>query len=109
LAVYDKPMIYYPLSTPSPKRTFVKKRLWRVPPATGGIIMKIHTTNIPDVRVFEPRVHGDERGYFMETFRQSTFDKLGLNFVQDNHSRSSRHVLRGLHYQVERPRGSWCG
>ena len=58
---------------------------------------------IPDVIVIEPKVHGDERGYFVETFRQDQFEKfLGfkVNFIQDNESRSHRGVLRGLHYQL---------
>ena len=59
--------------------------------------------NIPDVIVIEPKVHGDERGYFVETFRQDKFEEfLGfkLNFCQDNESRSHKGVLRGLHYQL---------
>jgi dTDP-4-dehydrorhamnose 3,5-epimerase len=58
---------------------------------------------IPDVMLIKPRVHGDERGYFVETFRQDKLEQaLGytLNFVQDNESKSSRGVLRGLHYQL---------
>lgn len=67
----------------------------------------VHTT-LPGVLIFEPRVHGDARGFFLESFRQQVFlEATGLNlqFVQDNHSRSGRHVLRGLHYQMERPQG----
>ena len=63
-------------------------------------------TEINDVYILEPRVFGDARGYFMETFRQSDFEaQTGMNgcFVQDNESKSSRGVLRGLHYQ----RGEW--
>lgn len=59
--------------------------------------------NIPDVIVIEPKVHGDERGYFVETFRQDRFEEfLGfkVNFCQDNESRSHHGVLRGLHYQL---------
>ena len=69
--------------------------------------MKITSTSIADVLVFEPTVHGDERGYFMETFRLSHLeDKLpGINFVQDNQSRSSQGTLRGLHYQLQFPQG----
>lgn len=58
---------------------------------------------IPDILVIEPKVHGDERGYFVETFRQDKFEKaLGyqVNFVQDNESKSSKGVLRGLHFQL---------
>jgi dTDP-4-dehydrorhamnose 3,5-epimerase len=64
--------------------------------------------SIPDVIRIEPKVHGDARGFFQETFRQDLFDTTvghPVHFVQDNHSRSSKGVLRGLHYQVERPQG----
>ncbi|MEW6989417.1 dTDP-4-dehydrorhamnose 3,5-epimerase [Colwelliaceae bacterium 6441] len=69
--------------------------------------MKIIKTNIPDVIIFEPKVFGDERGFFMETFRQSWFEDLNINihFVQSNHSKSNKGVLRGLHYQVQQPQG----
>lgn len=71
------------------------------------ILMNIVDTAIPDVKIFEPKVFGDERGFFIETFRQSHFDGLGLDmsFVQDNHSSSSKGVLRGLHYQIKQPQG----
>ena len=65
--------------------------------------MKIVPTILPDVKLIEPRVFGDERGFFMESFNQKTFNQatgLALNFVQDNHSRSAKGVLRGLHYQL---------
>ena len=65
--------------------------------------MKFIRTDIPDVVIIEPVVHGDERGYFVETFRQEKLeDFLGfnVNFCQDNESKSSRGVLRGLHYQL---------
>ena len=69
--------------------------------------MKIIKTAIPDVLVFEPQVHQDDRGYFMETWRESQFDELSpnLRFVQDNQSQSSRGTLRGLHYQRIHPQG----
>lgn len=70
--------------------------------------MKIIETVIPDVIVIEPTVFGDERGFFYESFNEKLFqEKIGrrVNFVQDNHSRSSKGVLRGLHYQVEQPQG----
>ena len=63
---------------------------------------------IPDVMLIEPKVFGDARGFFFESFNQRTFnDATGTDhqFVQDNHSRSSRGVLRGLHYQIQRPQG----
>jgi dTDP-4-dehydrorhamnose 3,5-epimerase len=65
--------------------------------------MKVIPTAIPDVLVLEPRVFGDERGYFLESFNQRAFDAAvgrHIEFVQDNHSRSQRGVLRGLHYQL---------
>lgn len=69
--------------------------------------MKITPTSLPDVLIFEPQVHGDHRGFFMETWRRATFEEQGLpaDFVQDNQSRSARGILRGLHYQVNRPQG----
>lgn len=66
--------------------------------------MNIIKTEIPDVLIFEPKVFGDERGFFMESFNQKVFEEASgrnVNFVQDNHSQSSKDVLRGLHYQVE--------
>ena len=65
--------------------------------------MNFIRTEIPDVVIIEPQVHGDERGYFVETFRQDKLEEfLGfkINFCQDNESKSSRGVLRGLHYQL---------
>ena len=63
---------------------------------------------IPDVIVFEPRVFGDERGFFFESFNQNVFEEVvgqPISFVQDNHSRSVKGVLRGLHYQIQQPQG----
>ncbi len=68
-------------------------------------MMDIRVTEIPEVLIFEPKVFGDDRGFFMETFRQSLFDDLGFDFVQDNHSKSTKGVLRGLHYQIKQPQG----
>lgn len=65
-------------------------------------------TDIPDLLIIEPKVFGDERGFFFESFNQKTFAALtglNVNFVQDNHSRSAHHVLRGLHYQIQHPQG----
>jgi dTDP-4-dehydrorhamnose 3,5-epimerase len=64
-------------------------------------------TALPDIFVLEPRVFGDERGFFLESFNERTMRELGIdeNFVQDNHSCSSRNVLRGLHYQVKQAQG----
>jgi dTDP-4-dehydrorhamnose 3,5-epimerase len=70
--------------------------------------MQAISTSIPDVLILEPKVFGDDRGYFLESFNARTFKQLtGLdrNFVQDNHSRSSKNVLRGLHYQIRQPQG----
>jgi dTDP-4-dehydrorhamnose 3,5-epimerase len=69
--------------------------------------VKIVDTALPDVKIFEPRVFGDERGFFQETWNAETFRNLGydLEFVQDNHSRSGRGILRGLHYQIKQPQG----
>lgn len=66
----------------------------------------IHTA-IPDVLLIEPQVFGDERGFFMETYRQDEFVKCGMpaDFVQDNHSGSRRGTLRGLHYQIQQAQG----
>ena len=69
--------------------------------------MKKITTNLDDCLVLEPVVHGDDRGFFIESWNSRTFDELGLDlkFVQDNHSRSSQGVLRGLHFQLNTPQG----
>jgi dTDP-4-dehydrorhamnose 3,5-epimerase len=70
--------------------------------------MKVISTRIPDVLLLEPRVFGDARGFFLESFNQTAFSAatgLDVTFVQDNHSRSSRGVLRGLHYQLQQPQG----
>jgi dTDP-4-dehydrorhamnose 3,5-epimerase len=70
--------------------------------------LKVTPTAIPDVLVIEPKVFGDSRGFFFESFNQKAFnDATGLNetFVQDNHSRSAKGVLRGLHYQLQQPQG----
>jgi dTDP-4-dehydrorhamnose 3,5-epimerase len=69
--------------------------------------MKIIETSLPGVLILEPKVFGDERGFFVETYREQVFAEAGLNltFVQDNQSRSRRGVLRGLHYQLQQPQG----
>ena len=70
--------------------------------------MKVISTEIPDVLLLEPRVFQDDRGFFLETWNARTFRneiKLDVQFVQDNHSRSARDVLRGLHYQIRQPQG----
>ena len=69
--------------------------------------MKAIPTAIPDVLLLEPRVFGDERGFFYESWNRRSFAELGIDvdFVQDNHSKSQRNVLRGLHYQIEHAQG----
>jgi dTDP-4-dehydrorhamnose 3,5-epimerase len=69
--------------------------------------MKVIETKLPEVLIIEPRVFGDSRGFFKETFQIQHYKTLGigLDFVQDNHSRSQKGVLRGLHFQVNRPQG----
>ena len=71
--------------------------------------MKVIDTKIPDVKIIEPAVFGDERGFFMETWQQKKFEELvtgkPIQFVQDNHSKSKKGILRGLHYQTENTQG----
>ena len=70
--------------------------------------MQAVQTAIPGLLIIEPRVFGDARGFFFESFNQKVFEQLtgrADRFVQDNHSRSARHVLRGLHYQIKQPQG----
>lgn len=69
--------------------------------------MKVTATDIPDVKLLEPNIFGDERGFFMETFREEWFRQhvADVQFVQDNHSKSAKGILRGLHYQLKQPQG----
>ncbi|GGO63639.1 dTDP-4-dehydrorhamnose 3,5-epimerase [Bowmanella pacifica] len=69
--------------------------------------MQVIETAIPEVKIIEPRLFGDERGFFMETFRDDWFRQhcADVQFVQDNHSRSSKGILRGLHYQTQQTQG----
>jgi len=69
--------------------------------------MQVIRTAIPEVLLIEPKVFGDDRGFFYESYNERELEKLGLraHFVQDNHSRSARNVLRGLHYQIRQPQG----
>lgn len=70
--------------------------------------MKVIETKIPDVLIFEPRVFGDDRGFFYESFNAREFEKatgISPHFVQDNHSKSKKNVLRGLHYQTQQAQG----
>ncbi|MDY7545051.1 dTDP-4-dehydrorhamnose 3,5-epimerase [Glaciimonas sp. CA11.2] len=70
--------------------------------------MEIIATSIPELKIIQPEVFGDERGFFFESFNQQKFNELigtDVGFVQDNHSRSVKGVLRGLHYQIKKPQG----
>src|ERR1700757_4679603 len=69
--------------------------------------VRVTPTALPDVLLIEPRLHGDERGFFFESWNRREFAEAGIEaeFVQDNHSRSARNVLRGLHYQIEYAQG----
>ncbi len=78
--------------------------------ASSGENLEIINTRLPGVIVVKPRVHEDPRGFFMETYRQNVLEDAGIHdqFVQDNHSHSSRGVLRGLHYQLRNPQVKLC-
>ena len=69
--------------------------------------MEFEPTDIPDVVLIKPKVFGDHRGFFMETWHEKVFAEAGIDqrFVQDNHSKSSQGILRGLHYQIQQPQG----
>lgn len=69
--------------------------------------MNVVETSLPGVLILEPKVFGDQRGFFFESYNKKSLEKAGITaqFVQDNHSRSVRHVLRGLHYQIKQPQG----
>ena len=70
--------------------------------------MEVIPTKIPDVLIIEPRVFGDDRGFFYESFNKKKFAEISgitTEFVQDNHSKSTKGVLRGLHYQIKQPQG----
>lgn len=70
--------------------------------------MQLIDTEIPDVKLIEPKVFKDERGFFLESFHEERFSRLigkEVRFVQDNHSRSAKNILRGLHFQLEQPQG----
>src|SRR6185369_17167827 len=87
-----------------------QERLRRVPAAPDpgqGRRVKVEKTELAGLLRLEPRVFGDARGYFLETWNERVFAQAGIeaSFVQDNHSRSARNVLRGLHYQIHQPQG----
>ena len=74
--------------------------------------MRIIPTTLPEVLILEPRVFGDERGFFLESYNRRAFNDIvgrSVDFVQDNHSSSVRHTLRGLHMQLRRPQGKLVG
>ena len=73
----------------------------------SGIVMKVTRASLNGVLILEPRILGDERGYFLESYNQRTMAEVGIHehFVQDNHSFSAHNVVRGLHYQIQRPQG----
>jgi dTDP-4-dehydrorhamnose 3,5-epimerase len=74
----------------------------------GRIQMQVHPTALPGVVIIEPKVFGDARGFFFESFNRAAFEAatgVQADFVQDNHSRSAKGVLRGLHYQIQQPQG----
>lgn len=72
-----------------------------------GTVMRVIETTLPEVLLLAPKVFGDQRGFFLETYHEVRYQQAGVaaRFVQDNHSRSRRGVLRGLHYQLQRPQG----
>jgi dTDP-4-dehydrorhamnose 3,5-epimerase len=74
---------------------------------TGSAAIKATDASLAGLLILEPRVFGDPRGFFLESYNEKTMADIGIreHFVQDNHSFSARHVLRGLHYQVQRPQG----
>ena len=85
-----------------------QEQLWRVPESTGERLVISTETSLPGVLVLEPRVFGDARGFFMESWNQRVFDDAvgyPVRFVQDNHSLSARGVLRGIHYQIQQAQG----
>lgn len=81
--------------------------VWEGRTADDEVRMHIIQTDLPEVLIIEPAIFGDDRGFFMESFNRRAFEELGLpvDFVQDNHSRSSRGVLRGMHYQIQQAQG----
>src|SRR5205823_4902016 len=91
-------------------RTAWEERVRYVPPNAGGRgteRMKAEATDLPDVWIVHSPVYADSRGFFTEVFHENEFDQLGLptHFAQDSHSRSAKNVLRGLHFQLEKPQG----
>jgi dTDP-4-dehydrorhamnose 3,5-epimerase len=73
----------------------------------GSAVVKVTRASLEGALILEPRVFGDDRGFFLESYNQRVMEEIGIReqFVQDNHSFSTRNVLRGLHYQIQRPQG----
>ena len=88
-----------------------QERLRAIPARSAqgsGVLMRATPTAIPEVLILEPKVFGDDRGFFFESFNARAFEQatgLKREFVQDNHSKSAKNVLRGLHYQIQNPQG----
>ena len=74
----------------------------------GSAVVKVTRASLEGALILEPQVFGDERGFFLESYNQRVMEEIGIReqFVQDNHSFSTRNVLRGLHYQIQRPQGN---
>lgn len=86
----------------------LKKTVSTVVTERNGILMKVTPLAIPDVVLIEPHVYSDDRGFFFESFNQCGFEQAvgrTARFIQDNHSCSAKNVLRGLHYQINKPQG----
>ena len=98
-------------ATGNPRCATGQERLWPIPQTPAGrdcLLMKATRLAIPDVVLIEPKIFGDDRGFFYESFNQRAFEEAigySVEFVQDNHSRSAKGVLRGLHYQIQNPQG----
>src|SRR5712691_289937 len=86
---------------------FSERRYFEVVPGQAGVAMKATKASLAGVLILEPRVFGDDRGFFLESYNQRAMAEAGIleHFVQDNHSFSGRNVVRGLHYQVQHPQG----
>ncbi len=86
---------------------FSERRYFEVVPGQTGVAMKTTKASLAGVLILEPRVFGDERGFFLESYSQRTMAEAGIHepFVQDNHSFSGRDVVRGLHYQIQHAQG----
>jgi dTDP-4-dehydrorhamnose 3,5-epimerase len=86
---------------------FCERRYFEVAPGQAGVAVKATKASLAGMLILEPRVFGDDRGFFLESYNQRTMAEAGIQerFVQDNHSFSGRNVVRGLHYQIQHPQG----